>query len=66
MIDLSETENAILHSDEMKAKASKALNTVVPNVTFRFWGRFLENSRSILLLIRFGFINEAMAICMEN
>lgn len=62
MIDLSETANAILHSDEMKAKASKALNTAVPHVTFRFWNRFLENSRPILLLIQSGFINEAIAI----
>lgn len=62
MASLNEVLNAIEYSQATKEKAKATLKSTVPEVTFRFWDRFLENSRSILLLVESGFTNEAIAI----
>lgn len=62
MASLNEVLNAIEYSQATKEKAKATLKSTVPEVTFRFWDRFLENSRSILFLVESGFTNEAIAI----
>lgn len=62
MIDIRQILGTISHSNEIKAKVYPILKTGVPNVAFRFWERFLENSKAFVLLLQSGFINEAIAI----
>jgi hypothetical protein len=62
MIDLNKTLNAIAQSKATKARVEPKLKSVTPEVAFRFWDRFLENSQSILLLVQSGYTNEAIAI----
>lgn len=62
MTDQSEALNAIARSHAMKENTKPKLKNVTAGLAFKFWERLLQNSRSALLLVEYGYVNEAMTI----